>query len=91
MIKDSVSKVKSLFHKRKMAYCRTLNKESQEARVVLEDLAKFCRAYDSTFAPSERVSNLLEGRREVWLRIQNYLKLTPDEIYDLHQVRNKEV
>jgi hypothetical protein len=57
---------------------------------VLEDLAKFCRAHETTFNPDSRLNAVLEGRREVWLRIQNYLELSLDEIYDLHNVRNKE-
>ena len=89
MIKDSLSKVRGLFQKRKMAYCQALNKNSVHAKVVLEDLAKFCRAYDSTFTKDDRMTAVLEGRREVWLRIQNYLNLSSDEIYELHQVRNK--
>lgn len=50
---------------------------------VLRDLAKFCRANETTFHPDARVSAGLEGRREVWLRIQNHLNLTTDELYAL--------
>lgn len=47
---------------------------------VLADLAKFCRAGESTFHPDPRVHAVLEGRREVWLRIQKYLRLTAADI-----------
>jgi hypothetical protein len=89
MIEDNLSKIKSLFKSRKLAYCRTFNKEDQADRAVLQDLAKFCRAYDSTFAKDDRLSLMLEGRREVWLRIQQYLQLSNEEIYELHHVRSK--
>lgn len=47
---------------------------------VLEDLAKFCRAFEPTFHEDARLHALLEGRREVWLRIQEWLDLTPEEL-----------
>lgn len=30
---------------------------------------------------------MLEGRREVWLRIQEYLQLDSEEIYSLHKIK----
>lgn len=53
------------------------------AEKVLTDLAQFCRANQSTFHPDPRVHALMEGRREVWLRIQNHLKLTPEQLWQL--------
>jgi hypothetical protein len=47
---------------------------------VLADLAKFCRAAETTFHPDPRVHAVLEGRREVWLRIQKYMRLTAADI-----------
>ena len=47
---------------------------------VLADLARFCRANESTFHPDPRVHAVLEGRREVWLRIQKYLRLTAADV-----------
>ena len=54
---------------------------------VLTDLAKFCRAHETTFNKDDRMHAVLEGRREVWLRIQNYLKLSTDELYQIHHIR----
>lgn len=51
---------------------------------VLEDLAKFCRAHESTFHADERMSAVLEGRREVWLRIQHHLQLSDVDIWKLY-------
>lgn len=50
---------------------------------VLRDLAKFCRANESAFDPDPRIHAALEGRREVWLRIQAHLNLTPAQLYEL--------
>lgn len=52
---------------------------------VLRDLARFCRAFETTAIPGDRDrSLLLEGRREVWLRIVNHLRLTPEQLYELY-------
>lgn len=56
---------------------------SPEGQRVLADLATFCRAAEPTYSPDARLHALLEGRREVWLRIQNHLQLSPDELYAL--------
>jgi hypothetical protein len=57
------------------------------AAEVLKDLARFCRAHEPTYHPDARVHSLLEGRREVWLRIQNHLNLTPDQLWELYSGR----
>ena len=30
---------------------------------------------------------VIQGRREVWLRIQNHLQLTPDQLWELYSGR----
>ena len=57
---------------------------------VLKDLARFCRAHESTFHPDPRAHALAEGRREVWLRIEHHLKLSPDELWSLYSGRPPE-
>lgn len=54
------------------------------ANTVLQDLSRFCRANQSCFHPDERVNALMEGRREVWLRIMEHLKLTEEQLADIH-------
>ena len=66
---------------RKQSYLRTFDGVAGER--VLKDLAKFCRANTTTFHPDERASALLEGRREVWLRIQQHLNLSPEQLWKL--------
>lgn len=52
--------------------------------IVLQDLAKFCRANETTFDADPRIHAVLEGRREVWLRIQQHLNLSPSQLYTLY-------
>lgn len=51
---------------------------------VLKDLAKFCRANASCFDDNDRRHAVAEGRREVWLRIQQHLNLQPDQLYEIY-------
>ena len=68
------------------AYQQTFN--GPLADIVLKDLARFCRAHDSTFDPDARLHALAEGRREVWLRIASHLRLTPDQLWALYDGRD---
>lgn len=70
--------IKQFLTTRKRNYQTTFAGVGGEA--VLEDLARFCRADESTFNTDPRVSALMEGRREVWLRITKHLNLSPDEL-----------
>jgi hypothetical protein len=62
----------------KAAYQVALSAASGE--LVLRDMAKFCRANASCFDDDPRVHAALEGRREVWLRINDFLTLSPEEL-----------
>lgn len=55
-----------------------------QAQRVLADLARFCRAHRSTFHPEHAASDRLDGRREVWLRIQQHLKLDDEQLWKLY-------
>jgi hypothetical protein len=52
-------------------------------QAVLADLAPFCRAAESCFHPDPRLHAQLEGRREVWLRIQQLIHLDENDIIQL--------
>jgi hypothetical protein len=56
---------------------------SPAGQAVLADLAPFCRAATTTFHPDARVHAALEGRREVWLRITQFMNLRDEEILQL--------
>ncbi len=47
---------------------------------VLADLARFCRANRTCFHEDPRAHALAEGGREAWLRIQQTLRLTDDQV-----------
>lgn len=47
---------------------------------VLTDLGRFCRAEEPCWSEDQRHHARLEGRREVWLRIQAELKLPTEEL-----------
>lgn len=69
---------------RQRAYRVTFDPHSVINQRVLSDLAKFCRANESTFHPDARAHAVAEGRREVWLRIQNHLKLDSEALFKIY-------
>lgn len=75
-------KARQFLARRRTVYVKTfMNPYGEE---VLLDLAKFCRAHDTTFHPDPRAHAVAEGRREVWLRIQKHLQLTDDQLWQLY-------
>lgn len=66
---------------RKRAYQLTFG--SPAGNDVLIDLAEFCRAGETCFDPDPRVHAALEGRREVWLRIQQHINLSSEQLVKL--------
>ena len=77
-----LDKARNFLGRRRTAYVKTfLTPFGQE---VHEDLAKFCRAHDSTFHTDARAHAVAEGRREVWLRIQKHLQLSDDQLWQLY-------
>jgi hypothetical protein len=74
-------KLKTFLQGRQTAYVQVFNPESKAVQAVLRDLAKFCRASESTFHADPRAHALIEGRREVWLRILEHTNLNPEEFW----------
>lgn len=81
MLPELKDKLRAVFSTRQQQYKQTF--KGPVAEEVLKDLARFCRANTSTFHEDARLHAMAEGRREVWLRIQNHLRLTPDELWRL--------
>jgi hypothetical protein len=48
---------------------------------VLQDLSKFCRADESTFHTDARIEGIMQGRREVWLRISKHMNLSDEQLH----------
>jgi hypothetical protein len=66
---------------RKRAYQLTMHQPT--GQIVLADLAQFCYAYETTFDEDPRIDARKQGRRDVWLRIQQHLKLTDEQLYEI--------
>ncbi len=81
MIAELKDKLRAFIYTRQWNYKQTF--KGPVAETVLRDLARFCRANTSTFHPDARLHAMAEGRREVWLRIQSHLNLTPAELFRL--------
>lgn len=79
-----IERGKEWLRSRQTAYQRIFLGHGVDTDLVLQDLAKFCRAHESTFHVDARVSALMEGRREVWTRIAHHLNLTDDELWKIY-------
>lgn len=88
MINPLVEKVKQFIFRRQYAYQQTFQKENVLAQEVLKDLAAFCRAFESTFHADARLHAVLEGRREVFLRIASHLNLTSEELWKKYSTKD---
>ncbi len=73
--------VLDFFRLRKRAYQLVFG--SPAGQEVLADLAEFCRANTTCFHADPRLHAVLEGRREVWLRITRHLHMTSNQLFEL--------
>ena len=78
------AQAQSVLATRALSYQRVFLKKGVDTDTVLSDLAKFCRANTSTYQADPRLSDVLIGRREVWLRIQHHLRLSDDQLWHLY-------
>lgn len=69
---------------RQRAYLRTFRMTEAAGEAVLADLAIFCRANETCVVPGDRdLTYVLEGRREVYLRILAHLTSNDDQLVAL--------
>lgn len=68
-----------ILERRRQAYVSVFDTPNGE--VVIADLARFCRASESTFDPDPRIAANLDGRREVFLRVQEHIQLSQEQLY----------
>lgn len=55
--------------------------QSGQGKLVLADMAGACHAQSSTFVPGDPVMSAFEeGKRWVWIRIQNVLRMSEQDI-----------
>ena len=81
--------VRRALNTRREAYVRLFSNTATSADkdIVLADLKAFCRGNASAFDADERVHCLLTGRQEVYLRIQDNLTLTLDQLVEKYAQR----
>lgn len=77
--------MKGFLFNRQKAYQEVFKADSELAKIVLKDLSKFCRGDESTFHQDARAHAVLEGRREVWLRIRKHLDLPSEDLLDYYR------
>lgn len=80
-MKELLDKARQFVFRRQYAYQQTFKKDDLLTQEVMKDLAAFCRANESTFNPDARVHAVLEGRREVFLRIEAHLNLSSEDLW----------
>lgn len=84
-----LSRLGRRFHLREVSRAyRTCLLAPLSTEFILPDLAEFCGAHD----PAPKNADLFmqgraAGRRDVWLRLQNFLHLTDDELAALYAGR----
>lgn len=83
-----LEKARDFLRSRKQNYHRTF--DNPPGQKVLADLARFCRAHETCVVPgNDDAGKVLEGRREVWLRIQQHLQLSDEELWALYSAPGK--
>lgn len=85
-VADAWGRTIDFLRSRKRAYQLTFN--SPVGRDVLIDLFKFCRMNETCFHADPRIHAVLEGRREVALRIQQHLHLSSEQLMALYAGQN---
>lgn len=76
---------------RRRAYQRKFDLVDPDTHVVLADLAEFCHANKTTAHVDERAAAMLEGRRQVWLRLQHHLRLSEEELWTIYSRKDQNV
>ena len=82
LLKHTAQWIREMLTTRRQAYQQTF-KQGVHSDRVLADLARFCRAGESTFHENPHLSDKLDGRREVWLRIQTHLNLSEEDLWQI--------
>jgi len=81
---ERVERAKEFLLSRKRAYQRVFNAETTEGFTVMQDLAWAAHAHRSTFDPDPIKAAYLQGKRDLWLRIQHHLSLDETQLLALY-------
>jgi hypothetical protein len=86
---ETIQKYLEVLKNRISSYRTAFDQAQFENRAVLTDLALFCRMFTTTEEPGQKEDpRVLEGRRQVFLRIQEHLQFDHNQLYQLHPLRN---
>jgi|TARA_R110000822_G_scaffold185437_3_gene324588 hypothetical protein len=77
-----IEEIRHFLRLRGQSYRKTF--EGVHGERVLEDLARFCRAHSSTFHTDPRVEGIMQGRREVWLRLAHHLNMSEEQLWNYY-------
>lgn len=79
----SATEVSDYLRRRQQAYTSVFSGKGgeEDVKFVMLDLAHFTRAYSPTWNVNQKVQDLLEGRREVFMRIMDFTSLDHDTLY----------
>lgn len=80
MIVAKEEELREKYRQLTFGYNQIFSEDNQFTKIVMDDLAKFCRANETTFHADPRIHAVIEGRREVWLRIQMYLNSSVEDL-----------
>lgn len=83
-------KARAFLLNRQRAYRKLFAGRGKDTKEVMNDLIRFCRGKSSCFHEDPRMHAVLEGRREVLLRIQDHLELDTDELLNLYMGETNE-
>jgi hypothetical protein len=81
--------LRTVLRERQGAYFRLFGGAGSvgDARIVLDDLARFCRAFETPYNPDARLTDIAIGRGEVFRRILEYALLSNDELFHRYHER----
>lgn len=82
---DQTAQKKQKILDRQKAYRKVFVSKDAALKAVMADLKRFCRAENSCFDPDPRIHAVLEGRREVFLRIEQHLNYDPDALFEIYE------
>lgn len=91
IIGERAAQLFEYFRQRKINYQLACNQPAMQEMLI--DLASFCRANETCVVKDENgrvddaLTKILEGRREVWLHIQQHLNLNTQQLYMLYTGR----
>lgn len=85
---ESLDKYLEVLKNRVQSYRQCFDLQAFENQAVLRDLSLFCRMFTTTEDPEQKEDpKVLEGRRQVFLRIQEHLQFDHYQLYQLHPLR----